>query len=318
MGGTTDRIYPKANTTAQWFEPLFDRATFTRIDKFLLHTTETIGWPGYSRTTRGDSAPNITYNPRTREFRQHNYANTSARALVDPSSTPVRENRDNVFQIEIICYTDLIKAASVGGTKVTDLTDDNLRDIAELYRWLNEKWDCPILCSLEFPPYRPYKNVRLTSSQFDAYRGLCGHMHASGNTHTDPGNINVGKIMKFALGLTSPTPVEDEVTPQDIDAIANAVLAKLNVEHPTLKTADGKAVYWPLPKATWSIWYYVLQEAFGDDVDEAAIATALAPLLKPAIEATVTEVLANEGVTGVDAAAVAAATVDLLAQRAAQ
>src|SRR3546814_7767011 len=47
----------------------------------LLHTTETTGWPGYKS---GASAPTLTYHPRQRAWRQHNYLDTSARALVDP------------------------------------------------------------------------------------------------------------------------------------------------------------------------------------------------------------------------------------------
>lgn len=291
MGGSTNRIYPKANTTAQWFEPLYDRATFDRIDKFLLHTTETTGWPGYSKVTKGDSAPTITYHPRLREFRQHNYINTSARALVDPSSTPVRENRDNVVQIEIICYTDLIKAESVGGLKVTDLTDEHLQDIAEFYRWLNTEWGCPIQCTLEFPPYRPYKNVRLTSSQYDAYKGLLGHMHASGNTHTDPGNINVGKIMKFALGLT--TPVEDDMpTPAELWSYP---LGK-NPADPTIDSNAGNAL---AIARNYTYHNYVMLRAITEklgtpvDVDESAIAADLLASLGPALNTLVKDAVVS-------------------------
>lgn len=252
-----NRIYPKANTTAQWYETHFtdgtpvSRATFSRVDKFLLHTTETTGWPGYKG---GRSAPTITYHPRLRQFRQHNFINRSARALMDPDSTPVKENRDNVAQIEIICYTDLIKADSVGGLKVTELTDVHLQDIADLYKWLNREWNCPIYCNLEFPPYRPYKNVRLTSSQFDAYRGLLGHMHASGNTHTDPGNINAKRIIQLA----SAAPVVTAPIVEAIDAIEKE-LAAMDIEHPTLRTVDDKPVFWAAAKALWSMWYYILE-----------------------------------------------------------
>src|SRR3546814_16415495 len=93
MGGGPARIYPNANHTTQWWESAFARGTFSRIEKILLHTTETTGWPGYKA---GASAPTLTYHPRQRAWRQHNYLDTSARALVDPTGRDVRTNRDNV------------------------------------------------------------------------------------------------------------------------------------------------------------------------------------------------------------------------------
>lgn len=196
------QYYPKADRTSQWWEDDFDRASFDYVEKLLLHSTETAGWPSYNKSgTPGDSAPTLTYYSKYRKWRQHCKIGSSARALVDPTGTPVRENRDRVVQIEIIGYADEIKADTVSGSvKISELTDDNLRDLGEFYAWLHNEWDAPIRCTLEFPAYRPYKNVRLTSAEYDAYKGMCGHMHASGNTHTDPGNINAGKIIAFATG----------------------------------------------------------------------------------------------------------------------
>lgn len=224
MTGT--RIYPKADATTQWHEDDFSRGTFTKVDKFLLHSTETLGWPTYALSDGsqpGAKAPTITYHPRLRKFRQHNFINTSARALVDPTSTPVRENRDNVVQIEIIGYADEVKADSVGGLKISQLTDDQLRDIADLFAWLNAEWGCPLVSNYEFPPYRPYKDVRLTSAEYDAAVGLLGHCHASGNDHTDPGNINNAKILAFAKKGNIMATLDAD----DLKNIAEAVWAKI-------------------------------------------------------------------------------------------
>lgn len=298
------RIYPKANTTAQWYETLFDRGVFTQIDKFLLHSTETTGWPGYTKVTKGDIAPTITYHPRLREFRQHNYANTSARALVDPTATPVRENRDNVFQIEIIAYADFLKADTVGGLHINDLTDDNLQDLADLYKWLHDEWGCPIFCDLEFPPYRPYKDVRLTSAEFDAYRGMLGHLHASGNTHTDPGNINAQRIVQLAQGTEDIMATVQELyavllDPKVVRAHALGVLAYKNIDaDPT-----GKDVYAHIVGSDVNI----------ADVDENAIVQALLPALTGNLIAALTETLSNLPTAG--AAEIAEATLSLLHEK---
>jgi hypothetical protein len=184
-----------ANITAQWYQDNYSGTTFPRVDKFLIHTTETGGWPGYSA---GASAPNATYYPKFRQIRQHFGINRSARALRDPSSTAVRENRDNVFQLEIICYSDYRLAVERGGLWVGDLTDSHMRDIAAMILQIHRDWNLPIQSSVTWREGRQtwYDNVRLTGPQFDAYRGILGHVHASGNTHWDPGGFRYSKLVK--------------------------------------------------------------------------------------------------------------------------
>jgi hypothetical protein len=186
-----------ANITAQWYADNYPGTTFPRLEKFLLHTTETGGWPGYSA---GASAPNATYYPKFRQIRQHFGINRSARALRDPSSTAVRENRDNVFQLEIICYSDYRLAVERGGIWVGDLTDTHMRDIAAMILQCHRDWDLPIQSSVTWREGRKtyYNDVRLAGSQFDAYRGILGHVHASGNDHWDPGGFRYSKL-KAAL-----------------------------------------------------------------------------------------------------------------------
>lgn len=182
-----------ANRTAQWYQDDYPGAVFSRIDKFLLHTTETMGWPGYGG---GASAPNATYYPRWRRLRQHFGINRSARALRDPSNTVVRENRDNVFQLEIICYSDHSLARRIGGLWVGDLTATHMRDIAAIALQCHRDWGLPLQSSVRWREGRQgyYNDVRLSGSQFDAYRGILGHVHASGNTHWDPGGFRYSML----------------------------------------------------------------------------------------------------------------------------
>lgn len=186
-----------ANTTAQWYADDYAGATFPRVDKFLIHTTETGGWPGYSA---GASAPNATYYPKWRQIRQHFGINRSARALRDPSSTVVRENRDNVFQLEVICYSQYSLAVERNGLWVGDLTANHLRDIAAMILQCHRDWGLPLQSSVTWREGRKswYNDVRLTGPQFDAYRGILGHVHASGNTHWDPGGFRYSQL-KAAL-----------------------------------------------------------------------------------------------------------------------
>lgn len=313
------RIYPKADAKTQWWENNFSRATFTKVEKLCLHSTETTGWPSYDA---GAKAPTLTYFCKTRQWRQHNFINTSARALVDPTTTPVRENRDNVVQIEIIGYADEIIGKQVGGVLISQMTDDNLKDIADFWRWLNAEWGCPIQNTLEFPAYRPYKNVRLTSAQYDAYRGLCGHAHVPGNSHTDPGNINASKIVAFAKVVPPTTPAPkppefDVISQEDIDKIADAVVFH-KTWPPKPGQPDGVQQSSFINNQGWQTTYLQtimntlasVAEKVGApvDVDEAAIASAVVSSLTSTIHDAVVEALA--GVANVDEEAIATSVVD--------
>lgn len=193
----------KANTTAQWYAKRYPGVTMPRLDKFLLHTTETKSWPGYGG---GASAPSATYDPRSRQIRQHFPNEMSARALRDPSDTVVRENRDNVFQLEIVCYSDYNLARSVGGLWVGDLSEANYADLAQMIRELG-KHGLPAVSSVSWREgQKTYvSGVRLSGSKYDAYKGILGHMHASGNTHWDPGGFRYSRLSSH-LVVVPPKP----------------------------------------------------------------------------------------------------------------
>lgn len=214
-----------ANRTAQWYQDSYPGASFfSRIDKFLLHTTETEGWPGYGG---GASAPNATYFPERREIRQHFGINRSSRALRDPSSTVVRENRDNVFQLEIVCYSDFILAERVEGLWVGELTATHMRDIAAIALQCHRDWGLPLQSSVRWREGRQgyYNDVRLSGREYDSYRGILGHVHASGQSHWNPGGFRYSQLetamgWQFANhpvyggGVSFPDP---DVPPVDLD-----------------------------------------------------------------------------------------------------
>lgn len=229
---TRARIYPPANRTAQWWENNFTRKTMPVVDKLLLHTTETgKSWPGYDS---GASAPTVTYNPwmesPANRWRQHNYLNTSARALRDSNATAVRENQDGVVQVEIICYCDP-KLAKKYGYFVGDLPDHAYEDLGHFLWFLATEWQVPLVRAGEWDLFPPSDSIRMSGPEYDAFRGLLGHQHASSNTHGDPGmtNAQVDRIITVAKRLSragaNPTtpepPKEGDLTMADIKAITD-------------------------------------------------------------------------------------------------
>ncbi len=215
-----------ANTTAQMYEDTYLGVLFAFLEKFLLHTTETKSWPGYGG---GASAPNATYHPLLRQIRQHFSNNRSARALRDPSSTVVRENRDRVFQLEIVCYSDKALARSVGGLWVGDLTDSHFTDIAWIAIQLARDLDLPLRQSVTWKEGTGsyYGGVRLSDPSYDAYSGILGHVHASGNTHWDPGGFFISRLMaKIAqLLIGEAVPALDQTDLNNIYKVMTNVLS---------------------------------------------------------------------------------------------
>ncbi len=200
-------IYPPADTKTQWHGP--GNAVMPGITKLLLHTTETGTWPGYSS---GASAPTLTYHPTEHRWRQHFFLDHSARALVDPEGTVVRENRDNVVQVEIICSCDRAFADRYHYPHVTELDEQAHRDLGHFAAFLHDEWGLPLRAAPLWLPYpSSYGNsaARMSGSQFDAFTGICGHQHASGNSNGDPGSLDVDRILTYASGRR-PQPQEDD------------------------------------------------------------------------------------------------------------
>lgn len=197
MTGPT--LYPKADRHAQWIGSRFGGVTMAMTrPKLVLHTTETAGgWPGYQD---GAVAPTLTYDPWTHRWRQHFPINHSARALLDPSSTVVRENRADVVQVEVSCYCDPAHAGSGKGIK--DLDAKAYQDLAEFVVWLHEEWSLPLRALASFKAYPSSagagNGVRLSSDAYAQGSGVLGHQHVPGNLHGDPGDFDVARILDLA------------------------------------------------------------------------------------------------------------------------
>lgn len=168
----------------------------------VLHTTETEGMPSYSS---GLTAPHFTYNPKNRTFVQHTDTATAARALRNLSGG-VQTNRANALQLEIICYSAkwIADAAPARRLWVGALPDSAYEDIREWLTWCSEvhgitptSWPGK---SADSSSKANAAGFRMTTSQWNAFNGVCGHQHVPENIHWDPGALKWDKVIKTSTG----------------------------------------------------------------------------------------------------------------------
>lgn len=224
---TKARRYPGADLS-RFVGDQFDGRIFSELEKIVLHSTETSpkwGCPGYDG---GKKAPTLTVDPWNKRVWQHFDLNESARALVNPTSTTVSENKDNVCQIEIVGYSDP-KIAKTYGYFLDDMGEDEIDFLAGVIAFIANEWGVPLARPALWPLYPASYGAspaRMTSSQYDAFRGVLGHLHASGNTHGDPRLPQIDAILAKARALNSPPQTEEDMplTQDDLDKIENEVL----------------------------------------------------------------------------------------------
>jgi hypothetical protein len=207
---THSKIYPGSDVTTQWRGA--GGTTMPTVNKLLLHTTESSGWPAYPTFE-----PTLTYHPfkpRGQRWRQHHPINGSASTLANAGAH--RTNRDNVCQIEIVAYCDPAKLSSTA--HISKISVDAYDELGEFFGWIHREWEVP----LKAAPFKAYpgsygihNGVRMSVSQFVAYEGLCGHQHAPEQSHGDPGDIDIQAILEAAKGgqppVGYPTPKTNDV-----------------------------------------------------------------------------------------------------------
>lgn len=197
--------------TPKWYPPAdrsqrFSPGTFRmkRINKILLHSTETDGWPGYGGA---GGNPTLTYHPGVHRWRQHIPLTARATALMNAGS--FQTNRANVVQIEIIGRAE---------TTIPQLDDEALKDLGAFVAWMHTHYGVKIGSAVQWKPYPAsygYGNgVRLSVSEYQAYHGLLGHQHAPGNVHGDPGAIAIEKILEHARGDKPAQPAQPAGDPR--------------------------------------------------------------------------------------------------------
>lgn len=206
-------IFPGANQSRR-YDGRYPGVVQRTVSKLILHSTETAkewGAPGYGG---GAAAPTLTICPWTRRVWQHFPVTVSARALLNPSSTYVSENRDNVAQIEIIGYSDQ-NIAKKYGSDLRTMGDREYAFIASVVKWFITEWDVSNRYPSRWPSYpSSYGNspARMSSSEYDRFRGWLAHLHVSGNDHGDI-TLDPDRLARHIGGASVPVHTGSEWTP---------------------------------------------------------------------------------------------------------
>lgn len=212
---------PGTDHTTQNFESRYTGSPM-EPNTFCAHTTEGLSFPGYSS---GATAPNLTVRiniaARTASLRGHYPADRSARALENRSGG-VQTNTLNVWQVELVGTCDPIHKSTwvVNGRTYRagvdyiywpDAPDWALELVADIVGWLHEEWpDFPIEDGaprgwLPYPKsYGSGNGQRMTFSEWNNGRGMVGHQHVPENSHGDPGDFDVDRVVALATGTTAP------------------------------------------------------------------------------------------------------------------
>ena len=171
----------------------------------LLHTTEGTSWPYYAG---GNESPHVTVKPlpgRGIEVRVHRPWTDYAKALANRAGG-VETNRRGVLQIELMGTCD---PRSSNGYFWPGADDVVLAALADYVRPVLARFNIPARTIATFLPY-PVSygsrgGQRLTFSQWNSARGICGHQHAPENDHGDPGAFPIDRFVAHLTDQTIPT-----------------------------------------------------------------------------------------------------------------
>ncbi|MER6182988.1 hypothetical protein [Streptomyces sp. NPDC001652] len=206
--------YPGAST-AYFYQNAYG-GDLMEVNVVVLHTTEGRSLPSYGG---GASAPNLTAVPdfaaKKLRWYQHFDIDRSSRALVNLAGG-VATNTNNVVQVELVgtCDPATHKQWLAAGRQHIywpEAPDWALAGLAEFLRWAHAEHGVPLTGPKEWPAYPSSygaTSARMTGTEWNAFRGVCGHLHVTENTHGDPGAINFAKLIALAKGTT---PEEDDV-----------------------------------------------------------------------------------------------------------
>lgn len=196
--------YPPADQATQNFARRYPGSGL-KPNVLVLHTTETGTWPGYSA---GATAPHLTAKPDLARkrllWRQHFPLSMSARALRNEAGG-VETNTLNAVQVELIGTCSLVYKKRYGYFYWPDAPDWALEELAKFITWLHVEWESfPIQDAakrgwLAYPSsYGNTNKQRLTMSEWRNAYGIVGHQHVPENSHGDPGDLKIARLVKFA------------------------------------------------------------------------------------------------------------------------
>ncbi|MFE4422055.1 hemopexin repeat-containing protein [Streptomyces sp. NPDC056817] len=152
----------------------------------VLHTTEGPTIAGALQTFRGTNFwPTLTIEPNTFRVVQHYSLNAGARALSDRATA---ENAARCVQIEIVGFA--AQAPTWAPEKLAFIRDV-IRDIESLVpipRWSGRTF-------LDAAGVSSQPGNRMSVEEWQRFSGWCGHQHVPGETHWDPGALDIDTVL---------------------------------------------------------------------------------------------------------------------------
>lgn len=224
----SDETYPGAKRIANKYS-----GDTMSVNTVVWHSTEGTSLSDYAG---GSEAPTLTAVPnftaKRLDWYQHFDFNVSSRALVNLSGG-VQTNTLNVAQVELVgtCDPATHKKWTEAGIQhlyMPQLPYWVVRDLHAFCLWTAAKHDVPMAYKVfkAYPgSYGVNNGVRMTNSEWLAFKGHCGHQHVPENLHGDPGSFPMFDILhyKVAPPVTSTDVVPVVVAQTSITDIANAI-----------------------------------------------------------------------------------------------
>lgn len=219
-----------ADRRSQWFHGRYPGARMAP-NVLVLHTTEGGSWPGYNT---GATAPHLTVraNKRTRtlDVRQHFPLNRSSRALRNESGG-VQTNTANTVQVELVGSCD--RRDGFDAIYWPDAPEWCYVELGKLLARINRV--CPGIPLRSGLTWRSYPEsygatpVRMTFAEWRRFRGVCGHQHVPENSHGDPGDMPIDRILNYARGgaqeVDDMTPAQEKLLERAVSAAERAAAA---------------------------------------------------------------------------------------------
>lgn len=179
-------------------------------DIVVIHTTEGMGWPTYNG---GGSAPHDTIRPLPGvgiQVRKHIAYNRFGKALMNLPGG-VETNRRGALQFELIGTCDPKHKGKSEWFYWPDADDVVLEALADYLKPIMDLYKIPAKAPKFLPYPSSYGNKsgqRLSGQEWLSFHGIVGHQHVPENTHGDPGNFPIDKLMKFMGGSVVKAPVK--------------------------------------------------------------------------------------------------------------
>lgn len=154
----------------------------------VLHTTEGGSLSGADQTfDKNRDWPHLAIEPSTRTVVQYIPLNVGSRALADGNGT-LATNSAHAVQIEIVGFAE----------KAPQFTTEQLQFIKDVMRQIEDLVPIPRTADRSFLDASGVNRTpgnRMTVQEWAVFSGWCGHQHVPGQTHWDPGAIDIGFLL---------------------------------------------------------------------------------------------------------------------------